>query len=149
CTPDAFVHGLPEHDGLGVCNIKTVNEHIFKNEWRIDGEIQLPVYVAIQVMQEMFLVGASWGCVFAVVGFDLDTHLIEVEYHPAVMMRILNGAKDFLRRVRENDPPPTDYARDGATIAAIYDEDDGGTIDFACSLDVEAYNRVLKLLERR
>jgi hypothetical protein len=153
CTPDAFVidrdRDLSDFAAAGVCNIKTVNEHVFKTEWMIDGDVHLPPYVAIQVMQEMFLTGASWGCIFAIIGFDLDTHLIDVKPHPGIVARIKREVPDFLRRVRENDPPPPDYARDGATIAAIYDEDDGGTVDFATRLEIEPYNRVLTLLDRR
>ncbi len=108
----------------------------------------MPPYVAIQVMQEMHLTGASWGCVFAVVGFDLDAHLIEVKLHHGVIERIKREVPEFLRRVRENDPPDPDYARDGATIAALYGEDDGGEVDFGF-LEVEPYNRLLGLLERR
>jgi putative phage-type endonuclease len=142
CTPDTEILDSAR-DGMGVCNIKTVNVHTFKSEWVIDGDIQLPVYVAIQVMQEMYLTGASWGCVLAVVGFDLDACIIDVEIHNGVMMRIKRAAQDFLRRVRENDPPPPNYARDGATIAALYDEDDGGEVDLIGNA------RAVQLVERR
>jgi predicted phage-related endonuclease len=150
CTPDAFVvnngHALP--DGLGVCQIKTVNPHTFKNDWTIDGEIQLPVYVAIQAMQEACLTGASWACVLAIVGFDLDAYIIDVPMHAGVIDRIKRAAKDFLRRVRENDPPPPDYARDSETITAIYDEDDGGMTSLV-GLGDEQYEHVLELVARR
>ena len=156
CTPDAFVNDPARGDGsfgvlrkcdgfsFGVCQIKTVDTHIFRNEWMVvDGDIVLPPYVAIQAMQEAHLTSASWCCVATLVGFDLDLHIIEVPIHAGVIARIKREAPAFLRRVRENDPPPPDYARDGAAIAAIYDEDDGGTIDLSGN------ERVLKLVARR
>jgi predicted phage-related endonuclease len=142
CTPDAFVD-KDDFSGDGICQIKTVNPHAFQSDWMIDGEIQLPVYVAIQTMQEIYLTGASWGCVAAIVGFDLDFHIIDVEIHAGVIARIKREAPEFLRRVRENDPPPPDYARDGAAIADLYRDDDGGTIDLSSN------ERVMQLVSRR
>lgn len=143
CTPDAFVLGLPEREGRGVCNIKSVDQHVFRSDWMIDGEIQLPVYVAIQVMQEVHLTGASWGCVGVIVGFDLDFYVIDVEIHAGVIARIKREAPDFLRRVRENDPPDPDYGRDAEAIAALYSDDDGGTVDLSNN------ERVAILVDRR
>ena len=136
CTPDAFVfdsaRGLFPDSGIqGICQIKTVDAHIFRNEWMIDGDIVVPPYVAIQTMQEAHLTGAAWCCVAAIVGFDLDMHIIEVKIHAGVIARIKREVQDFMRRIRENDPPPPDYGRDGEAIAALYDEDDGGTVDLS------------------
>jgi putative phage-type endonuclease len=155
CTPDAFVFdpmkgGLPASDTQGICQIKTVNSHTFQNEWMIDGEVQLPPYVAIQAMQEAHLTGASWCCVAALVGFDLDLYIIDVKIHAGVVERIKREVPEFLRRVRENDPPDPDYARDGATIAALYNKDDGGAIDLSGNERVEklvARREAMKLIE--
>jgi hypothetical protein len=145
CTPDALIATPLTDPGSipGICQIKTVNPHTFKSDWMIDGDIQLPVYVAIQTMQEIYLTGASWGCVAAIVGFDLDFHLIDVEIHAGIIARIKREAPDFLRRVRDGDPPPPDYGRDGATISALYSGDDGGTVDLSSN------ERVLKLVNDR
>ena len=142
CTPDVFIPHA-EYRSFGICQIKTVNTQPFQNDWMIDGDVQLPVYVAIQAMQEMHLTGASWGCVAALVGFDLDLYIIEVKLHAGVIERIDRAVPDFLRRVRENDPPDPDYGRDGATISALYAEDDGGVVDLSGN------ERVLKLVARR
>ncbi len=142
CTPDAFVKDK-ERGGTGICQIKTVDSHIFRNEWMQDGDVCLPPYVAIQAMQEAHLTGASWCCVAALVGFDLDLHIIDVPIHAGVIARIKRAVPDFLRRIRENDPPPPDYGRDGETIKALYDEDDDSTIDLSGN------DRVLVLLAHR
>ena len=149
CTPDAIVQDTSRdgfgtgHPTFGICQIKTVDTHIFRKDWMIDGDIVLPPYVAIQAMQEAHLTGASWCCVAAIVGFDLDLHIIEVKIHAGVIARIKHEVPDFLRRIRENDPPPPDYGRDGESIAALYADDDDSTIDLSGN------ERALKLLARR
>ncbi len=150
CTPDAFVRDSwrpfmenENRPGLGICQIKTIDPHVFRQDWTIDGDICLPPYVAIQAMQEAHLTGATWCCVAALVGFDLDLHIIGVPIHAGVIARIKRAVPDFLRRVRENDPPPPDYGRDGETIKALYSDDDDSTIDLSGN------ERVLQLVARR
>lgn len=139
CTPDCFIDEI----AFGICQIKTVDAHVFRQDWMIDGDICLPPYVAIQAIQEAHLTGASWSCVAALVGFDLDLHIIDVLIHAGVIARIKRAVPDFLRRIAENDPPPPDYAKDGAVIADLYADDDGATIDLSGN------ERVLKLVARR
>jgi YqaJ-like viral recombinase domain len=145
CTPDMFMSSNDDvtNGAFGTCNIKTVNPHTFQNDWMIDGEVCLPPYVAIQVIQEAYLTGASWACIAALVGFDLDMHIIDVKIHPGVIARIKREVPEFLRRVRENDPPDPDYASDGGVIADLYANDDGGCVDLSGN------DRVLKLVARR
>jgi hypothetical protein len=135
---------------LGVCQVKSVEPHVFKRTWATDiGGPQAPLYVAIQAIQEATLTGASWACVGAlVIGHGIDLHLIDIELHAGIMTRIRREAADFWRRVRENDPYPPDYARDGDVIKSLYPNDDGGTIDFDLTLEVEPHNRIAKLAAR-
>ncbi len=136
CTPDAYVNG-PQ--GVGICQIKTVNEHTFREEWH-DG---IPTHVAIQTIQEAFLTGASWACVAAFVGMDLEPHIMDVELHSAIVIKIRDAVQEFLLRVRTNRPPEPDYARDADIIRARYAEDDGGEVDLSGN------ERVAYLLDER
>jgi predicted phage-related endonuclease len=136
CTPDALANCFPPKSGgqnFGVCQIKSVEPHVFKRTWVDDtGSVQAPLYVAIQAIQEAALTGASWACVGAlVIGHGIDLHLIDIDLHAGLMNRIRNEAKDFWRRVRENDPYPPDFERDGDVIKSLYAEDSGGTIDLS------------------
>jgi hypothetical protein len=134
CTPDALID-KDDFSGMGVCQIKSVEPHVFNRTWIEDRGIagpDAPLYVAIQAIQEAMITGASWACVGAlVVGHGIDLHLIEIDIHAGIMARIRNEAKDFWRRVRENDPYPPDYARDGDVVKGIYADDTGGEIDLS------------------
>jgi hypothetical protein len=105
CTPDAFAIA-PSRKGRGTCQIKTVDPYVFKKDWTVDGQIQVPLYVALQTIQEAALTKASWSCVVPLVGFNLDFNLLEVPLHEGALARIRAAVPDSLRRVRDNDPPP-------------------------------------------
>jgi len=147
-TPDALIQkrcfAPQDASQFGICQIKTVNEHTFRKDWADNnGSIQVPTYVAIQAIQEADLTGASWACVAAFVGMDLEPHIMDVELHVGMMGKIRRRVPEFLRRVRDNDPPPVDYARDAETIRAQYAEDDGGEVDLSGN------ERVQSLLTQR
>ncbi|MGH6836320.1 MAG: hypothetical protein ACREC9_12410 [Methylocella sp.] len=152
CTPDALITDPTR--GPGVCNVKKVSGHIFNKKWRNGGVAEVPVYTAIQVIQEVELTepawGCTWGCVAAIVlsEFGSEFHLLEVPLHPGIAARIRTEAADFWRRVGGNDPYPPDYYRDGDLIKSIDVEATGGEIDFSF-LEVEPYNALLNLLARR
>jgi hypothetical protein len=149
CTPDCFMssNGEVTNGAFGVCQIKSVEPHIFKRTWVPDNSgsgPEAPLYVAIQAIQEALLTGASWACVGAlVIGHGIDLHLIEIDLHAGIAARIRKEAADFWRRVRENDPYPPDYARDGEIIKCLYADDDGGEIDLSGN------ERALKLAAAR
>jgi putative phage-type endonuclease len=143
-TPDAFVSapGRPN----GICQIKSVQKFTFDKKWKnADGEIEPPLHVVIQAVQEAALTGAEWACVAAlVIDFGIDLPVIEIEIHGGIIARMRKEAADFWRRVTENNPPPPDYAKDGALIASIYaDSDDDLGIDLGDN------PRVLELLDER
>lgn len=130
-TPDAFAwepssNVRPE---FGVCQIKTVSDHVFHQRWMVNGNVYVPAYIAIQTIQEAHLAGASWACVVAFVGMDLEPHIMDVKLDVNIMDKIRNAVPEFLRCVRENDPPCPDYTRDAEIIRST--EDDGGEVDLS------------------
>jgi len=130
-TPDAFVSapGRPN----GICQIKSVQKFTFDKKWKnADGEIEPPLHVVIQAVQEAALTGAEWACVAAlVIDFGIDLPVIEIEIHGGIIARMRKEAADFWRRVAENDPPPPDFGKDGALIASLYSDDNGSEIDLS------------------
>jgi hypothetical protein len=144
-TPDAFFLGLPDHHGRGAFQGKTVAPLEFDKNWKNEsGEIQFPLYVAVQAIGDAMLSGCEWACAGAMVsGFGVDFYLIDVPLTAGLMDRIRREVSDFWRRVRENDPYPPDYRRDGDVIKGVYADDDGGEIDLSGNEDA------LKLVARR
>lgn len=125
CTPDAFVVA-PDRPGRGTAQVKSVQKHVFSRQWRgEDGVIEPPLHVAVQAVQEARLTGAEWAVVVAlVVDYGIDAHVIDVPLHPGLIDRIKTETAAFWRGVEAGQPPDADYARDGATIAALYAPDD-------------------------
>jgi len=143
-TPDAYAVD-PERPGFGVVQVKSVEKGVFRRRWiGEDGEIEPPVWIAVQAIQEAHLAGASWACVAAmVVGFGLDLHVIEVPVHAGLVKRLRDEAAAFWRSVEANEPPDPDYGRDGALIAGLFRADNGR------ELDLSRDNMLPALLEER
>lgn len=145
-TPDAFAW-RPDIEGRGIVQIKTVGTFAFKKGWRgEDGEVEIPLWIAVQASIEAALTGATWASVAAMALGDggLDLYVVDIPLKPALMIRLRALVAVFWRRVAENDPYPADYNRDAALIARLYaDADEGGEIDLAGD------NRAVELLEAR
>ena len=121
CTPDAIAVD-PERAGFGVVQIKSVAPAVFSKQWKIDGGVvEPPIHVAIQAIQEAVLTGASWAAVAPlVIGWGIDMPIIEIPLHEGVIERIRSEVRAFWDRVRRNDPPESEYAKDGEAIAKVW-----------------------------
>jgi hypothetical protein len=141
-TPDVLVYPFPSIEGekagidepgdpgLGVIQIKTVEPGTFARTWRLDGEIEPPLWIILQAIAEAKLVGASWAQVAVLrVGFGLDFDLVDVPLHEAAWIRLVTAVENFWHLVDTSTPPPVDYGRDGRLLASLYPADDGTTID--------------------
>ncbi len=143
-TPDALAID-PEAKGFGIVQIKSAEPSIFRREWRDeDGELQVPLWIAVQSLIEMKLTGASWGAVGVLrVGHGVEFDVIPIPNHEGVWSRLVDEVREFWRRVEENDPPAPDYGRDGALIAGLYAQDDGTEVDLSQD------NRLVAILDER
>jgi hypothetical protein len=130
-TPDVEAHDPSR--GPGVVQIKSVEASVFRKKWRNEGgEVEPPLWIAVQAIIEAALTGAEWAAVAPiVVGHGVDMPLIDIPLNsaPAIMARLRREVRDFWSRIEEGDPPPPDYARDGAVISRLYAEDDGAEVD--------------------
>jgi hypothetical protein len=129
CTPDLFVRDAER--GLGVVQIKTVAPPIFATKWHNEGgNIEPPLWVAIQAMSEQHLTGAQFAVVAAlVVGYGLSLELVDVPYLPNVIERLRQRVAEFWRMVDAGQLPEPDYGVDRDVLAQVLREDDGSEID--------------------
>jgi hypothetical protein len=149
-TPDDFLTA-PDRPGSGAIQIKNLAQRVLnKDDWtRGEGDFELPGHVAVQTIIDAFLSGCQWACAgIMVTNFGVDFYLEEVPLHSGILSRVLAEAAEFQRRLREDDPYPPDYARDGDVIKQFYADDNGGTTDLDCTLDIEQQNRVAKMAAR-
>lgn len=131
-TPDAFVID-PSAAGFGIAQLKTVEPSVFRRKWRSEsGEIEPPLWIAVQAVVEAELTGASWACVVAMVcSFGIDLHVVPIPLHPGLMGELRTRVREFWRMVETKEAPPVDYARDGETLARMYGEDSGTAVDLS------------------
>lgn len=129
-TPDAYAID-PDRDGRGVIQVKSVEKSAFARNWRDDdGEVEPPLWIVVQAIQEAHLACASWACVVAfVIGFGLELHVIDVPIHQGVIDRLRDETAIFWTSVLAGLPPEPDYGADGALIARLYRDDNGREID--------------------
>ena len=152
CTPDAFVYADGE-PGPGAFQIKSVAEMVYNSKWHENGMPTPPLGFVVQTMLDAAWSGCSWGVLGAHrVGFGEALRLFRVQVRPAIIDKARALAKDFWRRVRENDPYPFDFARDGELISALYTDDSGPPIDLGSDpriLKILADREKLKVLEKQ
>lgn len=131
-TPDAFAYD-PARAGFGVVQVKSVEKSTFRKGWLDEeGEVDAPLWIAVQAIQEAHLAGASWACVAVlVVGFGLDLHPIDIPIHAGVIRRLHDEAAAFWKSIEASEPPEPDYGRDGALLAGIYSDDNGREVDLS------------------
>ena len=132
-TPDALAT-RPDVEGTGVVQIKTVGHFAFKKGWRgEDGEIEVPLWIAVQASVEAALTSAKWAAIAAMALGDggLEMHVADVPLRPGLIVRLRVLAADFWRRIEANEPYPPNYGRDAATLARLYADDDGGEADLS------------------
>lgn len=130
-TPDLLAESS---QGRGVIQIKTVEPGVFRRKWRDEetGELQPPLWIAVQAIIEAHLTGAQWASVAAlVVGYGIDLHVVPVPIHADIIKRIKAEVAEFWRMVEADQAPAFDYARDGKLIAALYGEASDETVDLS------------------
>ncbi|ACL61718.1 YqaJ viral recombinase family protein [Methylobacterium nodulans] len=144
CTPDAYAVD-PERPGRGVIQVKTTSDFVFRHKWRAEGEIELPLWIAVQAIVEAKLAKAAWAAVaLLVVGHGLDLHVVDIPLHAGIWDRLVEEVRGFWRGVEDGVPPPADYTRDGDALAALYPPDDGLPV-----LDLSGDNRAPALVDER
>lgn len=142
-TPDAFVI-RPDRQGFGVLQVKTANEHAFRKHWlNGDGEIETPLWVAIQASTEAPLASAAFAEVAVLEMAKWQTHVLDVPLDLTLMAKLRELVADFWRRVGSGDWYPPNYAHDADIIARLFAESEDAEID------LRGDNRVVEILAQR
>jgi putative phage-type endonuclease len=110
CTVDRFSQ---RRDGEGVVEGKNVGWRL-RNDW-LDGT---PVYVQMQIQEQLAVTGLAWGSAAALLGgqeFVYEDH----ERNGAFIGVMLKKTKEFWERVQNGDPPEA-QAEDVKTMRLLY-----------------------------
>lgn len=124
-TPD-FLAIRPDISGLGLIQAKSVGKFAFKKGWQgADGDIEIPLWVAVQASIEAGLTGATWACATAMALGDggLDLHVEDIPLRHGIMPKFRELAAEFWGRIADERPYPPDFGRDAALIAKVFGDD--------------------------
>lgn len=143
-TPDVLVSARDR--GRGVIQIKSVEASIYRRKWiDEDGNVEPPLWIALQATLEAHLTGSAWAAVAPlVVGHGLEMPLVEIPLVPGVIEAMEAKAAEFWAMVAEGREPQPDYDRDGAVITRIY-----GNGDPEHEVDLSGDNRLPDLIAER
>jgi hypothetical protein len=130
-TPDLFIK---TDRGIGVVQIKTVAPAIYSKKWHNEdtGQIEPPLWIALQAMGEQHLTGANFAVIAALVFGEWDFHLapiIEVPYLAPVIESARAKIKAFWEMVDRGVLPPPDYEADRDNLVRVLRQDDGTELD--------------------
>lgn len=129
-TPDAYARD-PKRKGRGVIQVKTTIQRNFVQEWvNAEGEVEPPLWIVLQTIQEAVLAQADWACV-GVLSLDgrMKPTMIDVPIHRAIFDRSAEEARAFWDSIAAGDVPAPDYTKDSQVIARLHAEDNGREID--------------------
>jgi predicted phage-related endonuclease len=149
CTPDAFVLA-PDHDHVGVAQVKCVSRAKFRSSWLedpdgpIDGPAAPPAAYRMQTVFEMMLNNCKWGVIPAIINgeFGEEFEIFDIDRDPVLEDRMVyHAAKFFEDYLDPGVMPPFSPPRDEALVRALYPKDDGSEID------LRGDNRALALVE--
>lgn len=129
-TPDAYAR-CPER-GRGLIQVKTVESSRFRDEWKAHGEVEPPLWIAIQAIVEAHLTGRKW-CAVAVleVGWGAKLHVVDIPLHAGLIERIRAETVAFWRMIEEGHAPEPAFARDADVIRRAWRDADGEEIDLS------------------
>lgn len=125
-TPDYIVTVDGEERPL---QCKTVDPQKFATEWT---DSSPPLWIALQALTEVMLLGARCGYVAALVlSRDYPVKLYTVERHAGAELRIMKAVESFWQRVAAGEMPDPDFARDASSVTAMFPRDNGAAVDLS------------------
>lgn len=117
--------------GKGLLEIKNVDGLQFKRVWLDDGEtIEAPVHIEFQAQAQMEVADIEWSIISPLVGGNMPKPIIRLRDRD-VGEAIRSKSLDLWNRINAGMEPQPDFTKDGATIAQVYRDNDGSSVDLS------------------
>lgn len=117
--------------GPGIMEVKNVDGLAFRRNWIEDGdEIEAPPYIEFQVQHQLEVAGLGWTLIAPLVGGNTPKPVLRAR-DTEVGAMIREKATQFWARVDAGVAPAPDFTKDADTIAQLYVDNDGSTIDLS------------------
>ena len=125
-TPDAFCR-RPDMAGIGIIQIKTVQESDFRRLWLDeDGALEPPLWIAAQALIERRLTGADWAAVVPLIyGYGVRIEFAEIPDSPALFDALAARTAEFWRVVESGETPPDDWGERPESTFEAWAKSDG------------------------
>ena len=100
---------------------KNVDSMSYSKNWiDLDGVIEAPPHIEIQVQQQLLVSGLSEAYICALVGGN-TLKMTHRKWNPKIHELIRVKADKFWKSIDENKPPKIDYQRDSEFLISLYD----------------------------
>lgn len=117
--------------GRGLLEIKNVDALQFRRAWLDDGEaLEAPVHIEAQVQHQLEVADVEWAIIAPLVGGNTPKPMLRIRDR-ATGEAIRTKAAELWQRIAANNPPAPDFTKDGATIAQVYLQNDGSSLDLS------------------
>jgi hypothetical protein len=117
--------------GQGLLEVKNVDGLQFKRAWLDDGEtIEAPVHIEFQAQAQMEVADKGWSIIAPLVGGNTPKPVIrvrDIKAGEAIRVKSL----ELWQRINARAEPQPNFTKDGATIAQVYRDNDGSSIDLS------------------
>lgn len=126
---DETYRDLFRQHGVAIMEIKNVDGLAFKRGWIADGDnLEAPPHIELQVQHQQEVADVEWTMIAPLVGGNTPQpfhRLRNREYGALIVERITA----FWASVDAGIAPEPDYGKDGDTIAKLFANDNGQTVD--------------------
>lgn len=132
-----------EH-GPGIMEVKNVDGLQFKRSWLDDGEtVEAPVHIEFQTQHQLEVADLNWAIIAPLVGGNTPRPVIRVR-DTDVGTSIRTKITEMWQRINAGAEPAPDFTKDGATIAQVYRDTDGSSVDLSGNNRLAALCRTYK-----
>lgn len=119
-----------EH-GPGIMEVKNVDGLQFRRSWMDDGEtVEAPVHIEFQVQHQLEVADLGWAIIAPLVGGNTPKPVIRVRDRDAGAA-IRAKVAELWTRINAGMEPAPDFTKDGKTIAQVYRDTDGSSVDLS------------------
>lgn len=143
-TPDAFAL-RPDREGAGNLQAKTADIHGWRKHWvnKSTGEVEIPLWVAIQASIEAYLTGLAWAVVAVLNMAEWKVYVLDVPLVPELIDKLRELVDDFWQRVKSGDFYPPRWEHDADLIRRMF------AVAEDREIDLSGDNEILPLLKQR
>lgn len=117
--------------GRGLVEVKNVDGLAFKRSWEVNGDVvEAPVQIEFQVQAQMEVADLNWCVITPLIGGNTPMPVLRVR-DTNVGEAIRTKSLALWQRINAGAAPAPDFSKDGDTIAKVFRDNDGSSVDLS------------------